>query len=130
MQRLTAGIIGFAAAPLAPAVLFAMENSLMSPKDILGRLGWIPLIYVPALVITVVLGLPLFLLLRRFELVKWWSALGLGAVVGALVGLLLQSPQFDIVQLLYSTSSGCLGALGFWLIWRQGRDSCKHEPSA
>jgi len=102
----------------------------MSPNDIVSRLMWIPLIYVPALVITALLGIPPFVLLRRFDLIRWWSATGIGAVLGALVGALLQSPLRDIVILIYPTLSGCTGALAFWLIWRLGQDSPKPDAAA
>ena len=61
-----------------------------------GRLGGFPVItvlgfgviaYLVATVVTVALGIPAFSFLRRFNLVRWWSALASGAAISFLVAL-------------------------------------------
>jgi len=70
---------------------------------------------------TAVLAVPVFLLLNRVNLVRWWSALAAGAGQGFLSDLLLgghwTSPWLR--GHLGLTAMGAASGLSFWLIWRR-----------
>jgi hypothetical protein len=83
-------------------------------------------LYFFAAAATFVLGLPTFLALRRFGLIRWWST----ALVGFFVGILafvIFGVQGSSTLASHSTEIlvwGCIGAfsaLVFWSIWRWGR---------
>jgi predicted membrane-bound mannosyltransferase len=53
-------------------------------------------------------------------LVTWWSALGWGAVAGALTARTLLGKNDSENQLLFALLGGVAGLL-FWLFWKEGR---------
>jgi hypothetical protein len=121
MRRLTAGIVGFLVAPLVPAIIFAVKNSLVGPLDVVARIEMVPLVYLPAVLVTAVFGLPVFLLLLRFKFIRWWTTFVAGLAIGALVGVIVESPNLQVPEILFTAVTGSLAALAFWLIWRQGQ---------
>lgn len=92
------------------------------------------------------LGLPAFLILKRFNAIRWWSTIGMGFLLGAIPFALftwpLRYPELQTsasvggvqtmingiptlagwLQYLAGLSSlgacGAVGALAFWLVWR------------
>jgi hypothetical protein len=122
MRRVTAGVVGFAVAPLVPAIFFAVRNSLVGPWDVVARVAMVPMVYLPSALFTVVFGLPIFFLFLRFRLIRWWSVLGAGLGIGALVGVIVQSPNLQPPEILFTAVTGAASALCFWLFWRQGRE--------
>jgi hypothetical protein len=82
----------------------------------------IPVFYYFSAMAAVLFGLPIFLVLLSFKLIRWWSALATGLVIGALMGIIVKSPQpIHFPEMLFLASTGAASTLGFWLIWRQGR---------
>jgi hypothetical protein len=81
-------LVALAVTPLVPALVIGGANASSGgyngPLDLL--LGAF-LVYVFAGQVTVVVGLPMFLVLRRFNLLHWWSALSAGAFAGYLTAL-------------------------------------------
>jgi hypothetical protein len=124
MRTTTAAIVGFVAASLVPALVF----SLLSP--IAGRFDWeialrgFPIFFFFSLLLTAVLGVPAFLVLLALKLVRWWSALAAGLVIGGLIALLLGFPNAPQLNTLVGMGgTGAAGALAFWVVWTQRSDA-------
>jgi hypothetical protein len=129
MRESTAAIIGFLIAPVIPGLMFGILTPL-HPKGISWPdiIGLFPLGYGYSLVATMVFAVPTFLVLRRVKLIRWWSSVLTGFVIGALVSVVLQWPSFQGLpnptgNLLIYALTGCSSGLVFWLIWRRGRRS-------
>ena len=73
--------------------------------------------YFWALIFTVLLAVPLFLLARRMKIVRWWSALIAGFVVGAgAISLLFPNvPSWEVAG--HYGLVGAVSALVFWAIY-------------
>ncbi|HZF30251.1 MAG TPA: hypothetical protein VE907_14120 [Gammaproteobacteria bacterium] len=118
MKRvLIASIVGFLFGPLVSAAALTIYTAIMD-----GRVGdGLPMLfaiyYSACAVVTVVLGVPVFLVLSRFDLVRAWSSLLAGAVIGALVAVTIGSKSIESAGLVALTASGAVGALAFWLVW-------------
>jgi len=83
----------------------------------------VPVFYYFSAMAAILFGLPVFLVLFRFNLIRWWSALGAGMTIGALMGVIVESPHvIQIPEILFIAATGAASTLGFWLIWKQGRD--------
>ena len=89
--------------------------------------------------VTVVIGVPAFLILRRFKLVYWWSAVIGGFLLGSVVGFKTESPEGRFADLLESKNwslylaskiltlgaIGAVSAFSFWLIWKKAPSSSR-----
>ena len=122
MRRTTAAVVGFLVASLIPALLFSVLSPVSGGTDIIAMLRLLPGFYVFSLLATVVLAVPVFLLFLRFRLVRWWSVLGAGFGIGALIGFIVRSPNpVQIRDVLVMSLTGVAAALGFWLVWNQAK---------
>jgi len=93
-------------------------------------LGLLPVGYFFSLVAILVFGVPAFLLGRRLNLIRWWSAVISGFFIGVLVAVVFVRPRIvqfspdfirdDLRGFLFLGTTGALSALVFWLIWKQG----------
>lgn len=120
MTRYTASVAGFAFAPLISAVVCSVLTPI--PGARLSGFNMLSLFYICAFVITVVAAVPTYLVLLRFRLVTCWSIVASGAVIGALVGLVLLAPNpMQSHGIVVTALTGALSACGFWTIWRLGR---------
>jgi len=63
-----------------------------------------------------ILGLPLALLGIRFRLIRWWSCLLVGFLIGFLPSLWASWPEF-MNSLTVGGGLGILGGLTSWLVW-------------
>jgi len=82
----------------------------------------VPVFYAFSLFFTLVLGLPVFLLLRRLSLVRWWSALAAGIAIGAIVASLVQGSTFLSVEVAgFGAALGAGEAMLFWFVWLSSR---------
>ncbi len=121
MKKNIATTLGFLTAPLITAIAFvalAMTSGVHDLFDVL-TLVWGAIFYFYALAVSLIIGLPAYLILRRFDKVTWWSAVLVGmfsAVIFVIFGYM------DRVVILV----GGLSGLVFWLIWKQGH---KEKPS-
>jgi hypothetical protein len=123
MRRITAGVVGFLVAPLISALILAATTRLFEPSDIVARIGMVPVFYYFSGMATVLLGLPAFFLFLRFKIIRWWSVLTGGLVIGALMGAIVGAQNHaQLPNVLFMAATGAASALGFWLIWRQGRE--------
>ena len=75
--------------------------------------------YLVSLPLVAVLGLPVFLLIRHLEWLRWWSALLAGLPFGVVVWLAIRSPGTGMGSGVFLGSVGSLSALVFWLTWRR-----------
>jgi hypothetical protein len=112
-------VAAFFLAPLAGALLYASTALLAHtlPGGFSEFLVTILLAYMFAASGTVAIALPVYLVLRRFGLVYWWSALGTGSVVGLLFALMIGSATSTLLTgnfalILIGAASG----LAFWLL--------------
>ena len=122
MRQRTAGIVGFIVAPLIAALIFSATTPLVRPQDVLSRIEMLPMAFLPAAGVTILIALPAFLLFKHFGLVRWWSVIGIGSVIGALIGCTLGSRNLaQVPGILFMAGTGAVSALGFWLIWIRGR---------
>jgi hypothetical protein len=123
MRRITAGIVGFVVAPLISALILSATTRLFEPSDIVARIGMVPVFYYFSAIATALLGMPAFFLFFRFRIIRWWSILGSGLAIGALMGVIVGTPsRAQVPDMLLMATAGAASALGFWLIWRQGRE--------
>jgi RHS repeat-associated protein len=89
-----------------------------SPDGTANRIGMVPVFYYFSAMATVLLGLPAFFLLLRFRIIRWWSVVVGGLVIGALMGTLVGAPNHtQLPNVLLMAATGAASALGFWLIW-------------
>jgi hypothetical protein len=124
MRQTTACLVGLVVAALIPAFVFAVFSPVVEGFDVAGILGGFALFSFFSLIVTAVLGVPAFLVLLRLRLVRWWSALLVGFVIGALVGVLIggMGALFS-PQVLATAGLGVLSSLAFWLVWKQGENA-------
>jgi hypothetical protein len=125
MTRTTSAVAGLFAAPFVPIVI-AVALSLPAdshhppPRELIEA---VLMLYFLNALRTLILGVPAFLLLKRFGVSGWGSAMGAGAAVGVLDSALIVGPHGHRTDsLLVSVPTGTLKALTFWLIWRRGID--------
>ena len=116
-----------AIALLVASALPVFAGALLTPitggpinTDILSVLGLMPLFYCFSLAAGLLFGIPLFLLFRRYHLVRWWSASAAGIVVGSVVALMLRSNAVQAGDFLVLVPEGAVSGLVFWAIWKRG----------
>jgi hypothetical protein len=114
--------IAFLVAPLVPAFVFAGFGRFT--PDFMSLLLGTGVFYILSVPGIVIFALPLYMLMRKFDLVRWWSASAGGLLVGQGAALLYGSP--NIVW-----QFGALGSVSgfvFWLVWRLGHPAA--QPGA
>lgn len=122
MNEADATLHGLFIAAAVPPFMFAISVLIGNAPDAgIGiALGMAALLYLFTLPIVFVLGGPVFMVLRYFNLVRWWSASTSGLVVCALIAVGLRHPgPVQPTDLLYVLTGACTG-LVFWAIWRRG----------
>ena len=117
--------VAFLIAPLPPAFAAALSSPVVgggvdaSPIDLLGLT--LVVFYPFALFFGLLIGLPLFFLARRFNLVRWWSAAIAGFVTGVIaLALSKRLNSGDVPLLLMWAGSGSFAGFTFWFVWRTG----------
>ena len=90
-----------------------------------GKFGDIPMglaislvVYPVAFIFACIFGLPLFLLARHLKLVRWWSAIASGLLVGCAVQFLVLNGPHHFENLLLYAIEGMSSALLFFAVWR------------
>ena len=117
MSRTT---LAFLIAPLVVPIGLMPSQGLdhMPFRDQLAEVavGFIFWYFYP-LLFAVIFALPLFLLLKRYDLVRWWSALIAGIAIGAIGAWSINGqPQLFYVKLVFL---GGISGLVFWFIVSQ-----------
>jgi hypothetical protein len=99
-----------------PAVAFAVTSPAFNSE--LGSIaGASVFFYFFALVPTIVLGVPAFLLLLRFNLVRWWSSVVGGAAIGLIVAFAIGA-NATLSAFGFCSAVGALAAFVFWVVVR------------
>src|SRR6266481_6718383 len=126
MRKHVATILGFLTTPLFAAI--ALVATGMTTGDLLEmwtHLGWVLIFYCYTLGVTLIIGLPVYLFLRHFNKVTWWSAILVGIFSGAVMGFIFSGVGkafiFKPLTLSFIVVGG-LSGLVFWLIWRRGHE--------
>ncbi len=122
MRKAIAATCGFLIAPLVSALILVVFTLVADGSARSGGLLILPIYYSAAAGVTVLLGLPIFLVLLRFNLVRWWSALLAGTVIGALAGITIGRQAVELAGFLVMVSASTASGLTFWMIWRLGRE--------
>jgi hypothetical protein len=121
MTRANSTVIALLVAPLVPAVWTAILTLTSTAAGLWPSLVMGGMIYVIAMVPTVVIALPLFLFLSRHNYAYWWSGVVSGVVIGAFVGIGIRWPAtLDIRELFRTGLMGGLAGGLFWSVWRLG----------
>ena len=122
MSPSKAATMGFLVAPLVAAIVSAALSPITG-GDIGAKIGLVPIFYVFALAASGFLGLPTFLVLRHFGLINWRSSLVVGAVIGAIVAVILRFPSaVEPGDFQFLVPMGTVFALCFWACWRLGQE--------
>lgn len=116
MKKNIATSLGFLISPLFAAVALTVIEVAK------GRYGltekWTPLLvlafYFYTLGVALIIGLPVYLFLKRFDKVTWWSAVLTGLLGGVVMVFVFGSLDLVVIPL------GGLSGLIFWTIWRCG----------
>ena len=93
--------------------------------DPIVTVGLFPLVYWFCLLAVGVLGVPLFILGRRLNLVRWWSSTLCGFFAGGAADLVMRFPNGPPAasELLRLAVIGGASGLTFWLVLRFPKDS-------
>lgn len=135
MKEATSTVLGFLAAPVVAGILFAVFGWIIDHSEV-QTAGYISVMFLIGLlfsaVATVVIGVPAFILLRRFGLVRWWSALATGFTIGAMIGIIQIWPSLNLLpqamwvgyvmrNFIGLGVIGAVAAFTFWMVWAQGQ---------
>ena len=116
----TGAALGLVVCPLAPAAILGLY---MATGFGVGATFFAIVYYVVGLVAAGVLGAPMFFFFRAIHLVKWWTAMASGAVVGLCVAWSIRGftapPEADMWAMV---PCGALSGLVFWALWRLGSE--------
>ena len=119
MSESTRTIAGFLVAPFASAVMLWAVGVLWRNADPVATLGLIPILYLFTAAPLIVVGTPIYLVLRRFDGLNVWSILASGAGAGSLAAIGLRLPSLPTTHdIELCACVGTLTSLVFWLIWR------------
>ena len=113
--------VAFLVAPLVAASIMALSGFAQSggvAESAALVLGWTFVFYFYALVATLVIGLPGFIVLRKFGLVRWWSSTASGFLIGSLVLIAIEPSAVTSRPNDFAIWGGIggLSAFVFWLV--------------
>jgi hypothetical protein len=121
---------GFLAAPLVPVLVLAAASPGLGvkPGDLASLLPVAAFLYLPALLLTSALAIPVFIVLWRVNLIRWWSAAISGFASGVLLSLFFTDFRWMKDGRLMADLPGlvawglCAAASGLiiWLSWKVG----------
>jgi hypothetical protein len=117
-----AAAVGLVLAPLVPTIAFAFYAGTR-PVDIISVFYGACLVYVVALVLGGLLGLPLLYLLGRLRQVNVWACVLAGFMAGAMSGILIiLLTGIGANAVLSYGYQGAGAAAIFWVFWKSGPD--------
>jgi hypothetical protein len=119
MRKHVATTLGFLIAPLFAAIAFLAVGVAKNGPDLVAvsALVWTVIFYCYTLGATLIVGVPVFLVLIKFNKVSWWSAALVGIFGGAITAFTLINAMNSVFMVI-----GGLSGLVFWLIWRRGQE--------
>lgn len=111
----TATLIAFVFAPLVSTLIYPLMASDL-PDDIVNLTVDLLFFYFFCSLATLILGMPIYFLLRHFKLVRWWTCISSGIVIGVVVAVLvsLKNPVQDR-SLAFYAGVGAITGFCFWL---------------
>lgn len=131
LRNNNAAAIGLLAAALIPSFILAISLGFNSPgnHDWIAIIKAIPFFYWWTVLLTFPITIPAYLLARRYNLIRWWSAVITGTALGFAVFLLVHAHadslwndlQHDVLSLLEFDLMGGLSGLVFWFVWKRLR---------
>lgn len=121
---------GFLVAPLVPALVLAAASPGLGvePGNLASVLPVAAFLYLPALLFTSLLGIPVFIALWFSKLIRWWSAAISGFAGGVLLSLIVTDfrwmkngwPMSDLPGLAAWGLCAAASGLIIWLSWKAG----------
>lgn len=93
MKKRTALVVGFFTAPLISALIGAALTPITRSVEVVSIFGLLPLLYFFSFLTTLLFGVPAFFMLLRLRLIAWWSTIGAGAGIGAVVAIIVRLPD-------------------------------------
>jgi uncharacterized membrane protein YadS len=105
-----------AAATVCAVAMFSGAVLLSDTQALAELLPWALLYFLGGLWIGTIAGLPAFLVLRRRRLARWWTAMSMGAVLGAAFSSLLNQGFGHMISM---AGAGAVSASAFWFTWRK-----------
>ncbi len=116
MKKHVTTTLGFLIAPLFAATACSVVGAIVTEGDpdrwSMGILVYARIFYFYTFAVTLIIGVPAYLLLNRFDKVTWWSTILAGLLCGALMVSIFDSLNIFVVPI------GGLSAFVFWVIWR------------
>ena len=100
-------------AALVPALTFSVLTPVLKGQFSVAQFGLVPVFLVFSVVAIMLIGTPMYFALRALRLVRWWSSLMAGAVVGLVLRLPEAPAQKDFLIL---CPVGAAAAFVFWLV--------------
>jgi len=130
MTGTSACAFGFLGASLVPPAVIALTAPVSGDVSVGLTVRTFLFILPQSIAAVVVLGLPTFLVLRRYAPWRWWWVLIVGLLLGLPVAIAIYLPAAPALRsCLYYGLIGAASALTFWLIWRQGERTVEPRPS-
>jgi hypothetical protein len=120
MNKFVSVMLGFLAAPLIPAIYYGILYPLGGNRDPVSVVGTFVVAYLVAVTGGVFLGVPIFLLLNKLSLIRWWSAVCSGSLLGMVLRIAITPRNLDFHSSLLFIVFGGIGGLVFWTFWRIG----------
>jgi hypothetical protein len=135
MTKSTSIVLGLLAAGLGPGLVGGLLEVIpagIAKTDFTLLLIMSLVVYPFTIFLALIFGIPLFLAFNHFHLVRWWSAILSGLIVGSAAAFVFApSPSVWTVETFALEGAG--SALLFWVVWRRGNtpnNSFKADGSA
>lgn len=121
MKQPRATLLGMLAACVLPAAYLAIMFPLSGERDPLSVVGTFLVVFGFVVMALVILGVPMFIVLRKRDLVRWWTATSSGALVAVIALVAVRTSVHIEIEIAfrYAMLGGAAG-LVFWLFWRKG----------
>lgn len=123
MKRRTATVLGFLIVPLVPGVVGTALDPPSKVADLALFALMCAVVYIYSFILMTLFAVPAYLILRKNNLVQWWSSLLIGLALGCLMGIIFRLPnQPQIGDIFRMGFMGASAGFVFWLIWSRGVD--------
>jgi hypothetical protein len=125
MDRTAAAVVGFSAALALPALVLGVWTAIgLGEGQHPGALiVWPPLIYLGSGPVAGIFAVPAFVLGQRLGLIRWWSSITIGLVIGAAAFLMIggyPTPSEYRGMIVYPLLGGASGLI-FWIVYERLR---------
>jgi hypothetical protein len=122
LKQIKATVLGFIAATIVPAAYIAVSFPLSAERNLQAILLSFIVFYFFTVSAAIILGIPGFLVLKKFKLIRWWSAFAYGALVGASsLAALISNVSANSEAISRNAVLGGIAGLVFWFFWRIGQ---------